>query len=243
MRTTHLPIATPCHEDWDAMDPDARGRFCQVCVKPVHDLSAMSEPQAQQLLSKAAGTRICVRYRHDSEGEIRFRQPAAAPTCPAPRRMAWVGTAAVAMTLAACTPHEHPDARAQHIETVGSISPSIHMTVSIPSHATADDERFTQGRPTPVEEPPPADTVEVLGDWDAPQVVETKGDVAIDPVPPPLPDAGEVGVLGNIAAPAPAPEGEAVFGWAIAPAPQEPKPCDGAQETADRESRKAGSSK
>ncbi len=91
-RPIHLPIAEPCHEDWDAMEPRERGRFCASCKKDVHDLSSMTEDEARAFLRERAGTRLCVNYRHDTAGRIQFRAAAAA---------------ALAVTaLAACTPHE-----------------------------------------------------------------------------------------------------------------------------------------
>jgi hypothetical protein len=95
MTSLHLPIASPCHEDWDAMDPSARGRFCHSCAKDVHDLAAMTEREARELLTATAGQRICVRYLADREGRIRFRPEA-------------VRVAVAGLALAACTPHDNP---------------------------------------------------------------------------------------------------------------------------------------
>src|SRR5687768_15832027 len=95
MRTIHLPVAEPCHERWDAMEPEARGRFCQVCTKSVHDVSSLTEDETRALLQANAGRSICVRYTHDAAGNIRHRRPAA---------LAVVAVAA----LAACTPHDAP---------------------------------------------------------------------------------------------------------------------------------------
>jgi hypothetical protein len=75
MRRLHLPIQEPCHENWDAMSQhgDAQ-RFCDVCVKQVHDLSALTEPQARTVLADASAKgRVCVRYKADRDGNIRFK--------------------------------------------------------------------------------------------------------------------------------------------------------------------------
>jgi hypothetical protein len=75
MRRLHLPIQDPCHENWDAMshEGDAR-RFCGVCVKQVHDLSALTEPQARAVLAdESAKGRVCVRYNADRDGNIKFK--------------------------------------------------------------------------------------------------------------------------------------------------------------------------
>src|SRR5690348_2559659 len=75
MRRLHLPIQNPCHENWDAMrqDGDAQ-RFCGVCDKSVHDLSALTESQARTVLDEESTKgRVCVRYKADGDGNIKFK--------------------------------------------------------------------------------------------------------------------------------------------------------------------------
>jgi hypothetical protein len=100
MSRLHLPIQDPCHENWDAMnrEGDAR-RFCEVCTKQVHDLSAMTERKARKVLEDASGRgRVCVRYTADDAGNINFVPDMA----PAPNM--WRMTlAAASMTLALLT--------------------------------------------------------------------------------------------------------------------------------------------
>jgi hypothetical protein len=100
MSRLHLPIQDPCHENWDAMnrEGDAR-RFCEVCTKHVHDLSAMTERKARSVLADASAKgRVCVRYTADDAGNINF----VADTTPAPSM--WRMTlAAASMTLALLT--------------------------------------------------------------------------------------------------------------------------------------------
>lgn len=54
-------------------DGDSR-RFCEVCTKHVHDLSAMTESMARAVVtSESAKGRMCVRYTTDSAGNIKFK--------------------------------------------------------------------------------------------------------------------------------------------------------------------------
>ena len=53
------------------MDPRGSARFCGSCRKLVHDLSALSEPDARALLRDSSEA-LCVRYLHDASGEIWF---------------------------------------------------------------------------------------------------------------------------------------------------------------------------
>lgn len=64
-----IAVATPCTADWGAMSGDARRRFCGECRLHVHDLSAMSRAEAEDLLRQATG-RTCVRFRRRPDGRI-----------------------------------------------------------------------------------------------------------------------------------------------------------------------------
>lgn len=66
-------IDTPCHESWDAMTGDSERRYCGVCEKHVHNLSAMNHDEAQALLTASAGEHLCVRYSAEADGALRFR--------------------------------------------------------------------------------------------------------------------------------------------------------------------------
>ncbi len=190
MRTLHLPIADPCHEDWDAMEPAERGRFCQVCVKQVHDLSSMTEPQARAVLREAEGSRICVRYRHDDEGRIRFadRAPAVpANTCTSVRTARWPGAAAVlAIAVAACTPHDRGPS-----EQEPTVQAPIEEPVMVGKLEVQSVPEQPQSQPHEAQEakgeivaidPEPQDMGEVEAVEPTTPVQELKGDVAV-PMP------------------------------------------------------------
>ena len=86
MTPLRLSIAAPCSERFADMRGDERARFCDKCQKPVHDLSARTEQEVQALLRERAGQRLCVRYRKDADGGVRFK----------------VALLATAMSVAAC---------------------------------------------------------------------------------------------------------------------------------------------
>lgn len=101
MRSSTLPIASPCHESWDAMSGAEAQRFCGVCQKDVHDLSAMGHDEAQALLREKAGEHLCVRYTAEADGTLRFRD--LVPLASLTRKIVRAGFAAT--LLAACTPY------------------------------------------------------------------------------------------------------------------------------------------
>jgi hypothetical protein len=59
-----LSIANPCHEDWDKMTDDAKGKFCGSCEKQVIDFTRMSESQLVAFFKKPGGL-VCGRFRAD----------------------------------------------------------------------------------------------------------------------------------------------------------------------------------
>ena len=76
--------------------------LCERCHEPVHDLSAMTQVQARLLLAEHAGRQLCVRYRYDRHGQLKFRPP--------PPATATMGlTAATALALAACAGYADPN--------------------------------------------------------------------------------------------------------------------------------------
>lgn len=101
MHSNSVMIDSPCHESWEAMQGDAARRFCGVCQKHVHNLSAMAHDEAQALLDAKAKEHLCVRYSSEADGTLRFRD--LVPRASLTRKI--VRTAFAAAALAACTPH------------------------------------------------------------------------------------------------------------------------------------------
>lgn len=101
MHSRNVEIKSPCHESWDAMHGDEARRFCDVCAKHVHNLSAMSRQDATDLLQEHKGQHLCVRYANDDDGRIAFND---APVVPV-NRLRVARTAFAAVMLAACTPY------------------------------------------------------------------------------------------------------------------------------------------
>lgn len=78
MHKDNVVISTPCGADWNAMDPRGKKRLCGSCDKLVHDLSALEEKEAGELLAGASS--LCVRYLYDENGRIWFRGDLAVAT-------------------------------------------------------------------------------------------------------------------------------------------------------------------
>ncbi|MEZ4450927.1 MAG: hypothetical protein R3B09_15710 [Nannocystaceae bacterium] len=208
MLVDDVRIQNPCHEDWSAMDGRGARRFCESCERHVHDLSAMSEDEARDLVGEAArsGERICVRYSVQTDGSIRFRTPPPPPPTllqirprPAARRPASLARAGLAAALlAACTPHADdapacdtsivaPDER----ELVGKIAadpPPVEPTIveAQPRMGEVPPPNFEPPPPPPAFDPVPSgDTFQ--GALIQPRIGDLEAPSAYEPPPPAAP--------------------------------------------------------
>lgn len=60
-----LSIPTPCHENWEAMTPVEKGKFCGSCQKQVIDFSNMSDRQVVEFFKKPSTGSVCGRFMSD----------------------------------------------------------------------------------------------------------------------------------------------------------------------------------
>lgn len=60
-----LTISELCHENWEAMTPVEKGRFCDSCQKQVVDFSGMSDRQVAEFFKKPSTGSVCGRFMSD----------------------------------------------------------------------------------------------------------------------------------------------------------------------------------
>jgi hypothetical protein len=63
MKKLELSIPKPCHEDWNTMMPEEKGRFCASCRKTVVDFSRMSDRQLLDYFKQPKGS-VCGHFSH-----------------------------------------------------------------------------------------------------------------------------------------------------------------------------------
>lgn len=74
-----LRVATPCSVGWEAMTGDERIRHCQSCQLNVYNVSAMTESEVSNLISKNQ-SRVCVRLYRRADDSVLTKD------CPVGRR-------------------------------------------------------------------------------------------------------------------------------------------------------------
>jgi hypothetical protein len=61
----HIEIPEPCHEDWQDMTPQEKGRFCDKCCKVVVDFTNMATDKVIEFIQERKNDRVCGRFRPD----------------------------------------------------------------------------------------------------------------------------------------------------------------------------------
>lgn len=70
-----IKIPEPCHEGWDTMSPNDKGRFCSACSKTVVDFTKMDTFQIQDFLLENKDQRICGHIKQTQLDSINLRIP------------------------------------------------------------------------------------------------------------------------------------------------------------------------
>ncbi len=64
MKAVQLTIAEPCHQNWNQMLPEERGKFCLSCQKTVVDFTTMSDREVLNYFNTTTGN-TCGRFNDD----------------------------------------------------------------------------------------------------------------------------------------------------------------------------------
>lgn len=84
-----ISIPQPCHEDWQAMTPADKGRFCDKCMKNVMDFTAKTDREILDAYAK--DSKLCGRFRNDQlERDIAVVEK---------KSTVWLATTSAIMTL------------------------------------------------------------------------------------------------------------------------------------------------
>src|ERR1041385_377391 len=70
MKQLQISIPKPCHQDWNKMTPEERGRFCSVCQKTVLDFSEKTKEEIQEFILAHRHEQLCGRFRNQQLAEF-----------------------------------------------------------------------------------------------------------------------------------------------------------------------------
>jgi hypothetical protein len=109
----HIEVPTPCPAEWDDMQGNERVRFCTHCARSVHNLSAMTRPEAMKLIAHTRG-RVCVRYYRRPDGTLHNVAPLVQIQTSLRRASRLAASAfSAALTLSASAAAQQPAANAR----------------------------------------------------------------------------------------------------------------------------------
>lgn len=58
-----IRIPEPCHEDWNSMQPDSKGKFCNSCSKSVFDFSTKTDTEIRDILVEYKDQKVCGHFK------------------------------------------------------------------------------------------------------------------------------------------------------------------------------------
>ncbi|WP_445711515.1 hypothetical protein [Flavobacterium sp.] len=75
MQKLNLSVPKPCHENWNEMLSEEKGRFCQSCSKTVLDFTGKSNDEIIALFENNKTEKVCGRFRKDQLESIKIEIP------------------------------------------------------------------------------------------------------------------------------------------------------------------------
>ena len=200
-----ISIPEPCSEDWDAMTPDAQGRFCGVCQKSVVDFTGKTPDEIARILSERLGQKVCGRFRKEQlKTTYRLEIPLKRYTT---MRLSPVKTFTLALLIAfgssllSCTDGQGEQRRVE--VAVSDEQPSV--PAPDPSQTADSSERVYMGEPVAA---PEIGKVAIHPDSVAPRELTGVVDMPLDSIAPPKPSKKPREIKGKIALPNPPKEGK-----------------------------------
>lgn len=122
-------IPEPCHEDWNKMKPEEKGRFCNSCSKTVIDFSNKTDNEIKAILDENKNGHLCGHFKKSQiDRPLNYR----IDLHNLPRNVNITRTFAIALFLVfgsilfSCT-----DKKNQKINVVGAIEPARQETVTM----------------------------------------------------------------------------------------------------------------
>lgn len=72
---SYISIPKPCHEDWNKMNPNTEGKFCNSCSKTVVDFTNMSKDEIHAYFKQKSGENTCGHFYASQLEESKVQKP------------------------------------------------------------------------------------------------------------------------------------------------------------------------
>ncbi len=119
-----ISVASPCHEDWNAMLPEEKGKFCNACQKKVIDFSRMTDHEIASFIHPDSA--ICGRFLNSQLDRVIALLPTQN------RVPMWKAVALFIWTLLL---FRHPSAaQVKQVPKTEQLNPTMGKPVYIPAH-------------------------------------------------------------------------------------------------------------
>ena len=173
-----ISIPKPCHENWNTMIPEEKGRFCNSCSKTVIDFTQMDTMEIQDFIDQNKENNICGHFKQTQLDSINLHIPSHVLTQRQSFNHIFLWTLLIVMgtTLMNCTNKNGAKQKIDSIEIVDSISSKTINILEVLPKTTKKDSvakkscstiskeikikdgliiTDTLGEPTILETPPP----------------------------------------------------------------------------------------
>lgn len=136
-----ISIPKPCHEDWHAMTPKGKGRFCNTCSKTVIDFTKMDTYEIQDFINENKGNRVCGHFKQSQLDSINIHIPSQVLTARKSFHKTFLLALLIVMgtTLMNCTNKNGDTQKIDSIEVVDSTNnTTIDVLGGLPKIAQED---------------------------------------------------------------------------------------------------------
>ena len=181
-----ISIPIPCHEDWGNMTPNEQGRHCSSCAKTVVDFTGMSDEQVKYFFLDKKEERVCGRFHNEQLHRITIELPADIfhISMPVWKKFLVAVLLAYSATLFSCDTKLNGSNEKNKGLIENTVGEMFIEPKYITDNTTVGDTAILLSMPTCSE------TVGITMVKD-PEFI--KGDIAIEPLPPPVPEVQTIG--------------------------------------------------
>jgi len=122
-----IAIPNPCHENWNHMTPEAKGRYCNSCAKTVIDFTKMDTYKIQNFIFDNQENRICGHFNQTQLNSVNLRIPLHVIAHPKSFYKSFILALLIAMgpSLMSCTNKHGETRKIDSIEIVDSLTKQI----------------------------------------------------------------------------------------------------------------------